>query len=102
MDEQKSSTPKFSDQEKQEAPQMFSSAYSYRNKNATSQVSVQSSQSSTALKAAYQSVTHAPVEKVVQTQKPASTIVDTPVKSPAKTPLSHASRYSNKMETPVK
>ena len=81
---------------------MFSSTYTYRGKNANSQVSVQSSQSTTALKKEYQSVVHTPVEKVVQSQKPASIISETPVKSPAKSPLSHASRYSNKMETPVR
>ena len=65
-------------------------------------MSVQSSQSATTFKKEYQSVVHAPVQKVVQTQKPALTIVEMPVKSPAKSTLSHVSRYSNKVEAPVR
>jgi hypothetical protein len=81
---------------------MFTSTYTYHGKNANSQVSVQSSQSATTFKKEYQSVVHAPVEKVVQTQKPASTIVELPVKSPGKSTLSHVSRYGDKVETTVR
>ncbi len=80
---------------------MFTSTYANRNKNANIQVPVQSTQSSTALKNPYQSAIHAPVDKIAQIQKPASTIIDTTVKSPVKTPLLQGSRYINKVETPL-